>query len=279
MRRQNLYEGWSSQSVSGYSPSQPATKPCSSSFPAAQSGCSIINLLEMQPSTALLSKGLTWLTERAAGSQLAPKGQGPGQGSLARAGPSKHLGLQVLLESMHQKLFPERISTSTLLPESLKAPSQPSLLPNPMKSPPVPTALPGAKREVLRESRAGSRAADTHFILSASVRGSCAQKNRSLRLSPRPLTHPASSPCLPTLQRDLGRAMSEAQTISQKWAPRRWRQSSITRTSLDYSLPCQPEGSRTPSNLYPYPHHFQPPLTILEQVANESWYPCHISQV
>lgn len=82
--------GKNSQSVSGYSLSQPATKASSSSFPTAQSGCSIINLLEIQPSTAPLSKGLTWLTERAAGRQLAQEDQELGKGSLARAGPSEH---------------------------------------------------------------------------------------------------------------------------------------------------------------------------------------------
>lgn len=125
-------------------------------------------------------------------------GPGAGERLFGKRRPLRALWFQVLLEPLAQKLFPERISTSGLLPESLKAPPQPLLLPRPMKSPPAPAALPGAKREVLRQSRAGSGAAGTHFILSASVRGSCAQKNRSLRLSPRPLTHPACPPSTET---------------------------------------------------------------------------------
>lgn len=65
-------------SVSGYNPSQPAP---SSSFSTAQSSCSIIQLLETQPRRALLSRGLTELTERAASRQLAPEGRELGKNS------------------------------------------------------------------------------------------------------------------------------------------------------------------------------------------------------
>lgn len=120
-------------------------------------------------------------------------GPGAGEGLLGKSRPLRAPTSLVLDSRGAQgtKLFPEGISTPSRVP---KHPTQPSLLPNPMKSPTIPTALPGAKREVLRQGRAGFRAADTHFILSASVRGSWAQKNGSLRLSPKPLAHPACPP-------------------------------------------------------------------------------------
>ena len=65
-------------SVSDYNPSQPAP---SSSFSTAQSSCSIIQLVETQPRRALLSRGLTELTERAASRQLAQEGQELGKNS------------------------------------------------------------------------------------------------------------------------------------------------------------------------------------------------------
>lgn len=64
--------GQSSQPVSCYHPSQQSvTKPLSSSFPTAQSGFSIINPVEIQLSTALLSRILVWLSERSIWRQLA----------------------------------------------------------------------------------------------------------------------------------------------------------------------------------------------------------------
>lgn len=125
-------------------------RPPSSSFPTAQSGYSIINLLEIQPSTALLSRGLTWPRERAAGRQMAQESQELEKDSLVRTGPQSHplLDSRFSWRPWNKTFFPEGIFTiSSLLPGSLKYPTQPLFLLNPRKSPTVPTALPRAKRD------------------------------------------------------------------------------------------------------------------------------------
>lgn len=121
----------------------------SSSFPTTQSGCSIINLLDIQPSTALLSRGLPWLTERVPGRQLAQEDQELGKGSVPRAGPQTH----PLLNSRFSwrpwnKPFSKRNIHSKPPPRVPKIPPPPQHLPlpNPRKSPTIPTALPGAKK-------------------------------------------------------------------------------------------------------------------------------------
>lgn len=74
------------------------------------------------------------------------------------------------------------IQTSSCLPESLKSPNLYLYL---IQGKAQWYQQPGAEGTELRQG--GSWAAGTHFILSASVSGSCAQKNRSLRLGSGPL--------------------------------------------------------------------------------------------
>lgn len=185
--------GYSSQCVSGYSPSQPASKP-QLQFPH----CKVRLLHYSSPGNP-------------AQCCLLPKASQNGQEGLQ--GDSWH-GRPGAGEGLFSKSRPLRAITSRI-------PASPGahgitlsfwkVNPQRQASPKTPHATlylyliqgkacqPRLHLRGTEQGRAGPGAADTHFILSASVRGSWTQKNRSLRPSTGPLaSHLPSPPPTPT---------------------------------------------------------------------------------
>lgn len=186
-------------SVSGYNPSQAAP---SSSFSTAQSSCSIIQLVETQPRRALLCRGLTELTERAA-RQLARE---------AAAGdlPEQPLRATRLPNALIRQMLFQEEYPNVKLPS--RVPKIPNLYLYLIQGKAQRYQQPGAEGTELR--RGSSWAPGTHFILSASVSGSCARKNRSVRLGSGPL----ASRSLPPPPNSLREAHVCSIRVWHKWA-------------------------------------------------------------
>lgn len=233
-------------SVSRYNPSQAAP---SSSFSTAQSSCSIIQLVETQPRRALLCRGLTELTERAARQLAREAGAGDSPEQPLRAA---RLPKALIRQMLFQEEYP-----------NIKLPSRVPKIPNLylylIQGKAQRYQQPGAEGTKLR--RGGSWAPGTHFILSASVSGSCARKNRSVRLGSGPLAS-CSLPPPPKPQRGSCLQHTCLAQVGCR-APQRWRPSSNFWTSRDYPRPCRqtptlPFPTPAPSPLSPRGHATSP---------------------